>query len=67
MSSERQGPSWYFIDLRRRYINDRTWFGLGFLAIGVGALGPEASWWIGIPLAGLGVVLMVGGLRDQRR
>jgi len=36
--SDDRGWSSYFIDLRGRYVNDRAWYGLGLLAIGIGAL-----------------------------
>jgi len=46
-----------FINRRRRVVSDRTWFGLGFLAMTFGAPG----WWKLIPLV-LAAALIGSGL-----
>lgn len=54
--------SYFFIDLRRRYINDRMWFGLGLTAIGFGNLATDdlLPTWLWIVVGMRGSVLLAG-------
>jgi len=63
--TERRVWSYYFIDLRRQYINDRAWFGLGLVAVGFGGLTSELSWWVGLPVGSVGLALVIWGLADR--
>jgi hypothetical protein len=55
-----RGWSYFFIDLRRRYVNDRIWFGGGLTAAAFGNLGAEdfqPAWLlVSVGLAGLGLI-----------
>jgi hypothetical protein len=62
-----QPPWWDWLAWRRQYLNDRAWFGFAFVAVGLGAMGPESSWWLGVPVAVVGLCLLVWGLVDRRQ
>jgi len=67
MGSQR-GWSYYFIDLRRRYLNDRTWFGLALITVGVGnGLGGTLPWWLCVPVGLLGAGLLAWGVSADDR
>ncbi len=67
MAAKRRGWSYSFIDYRRRYINDRAWFGLAFIAMAVGSLGSsDVPWWVCLPLGTVGVALVVWGVAARR-
>lgn len=55
-----RGRSYFFIDLRRRYVNDRIWFGLGLTAAGFGSLATDdflPAWLlVSVGLVGLGLI-----------
>jgi hypothetical protein len=65
----RSGKRQSFIDYRRQYISDRTWFGLGFFAVGIGNFGVEHGWLrILMAVFGLlGVALAASGIRRACR
>jgi len=60
---------WDFIGYRRRYVSDRTWFGAGFIAAGLGGLSQLQGWWKAADLVGalVGVVLVQSGVRRALR
>lgn len=66
----RRGKWQGFIEYRRQYISDETWFGLAFIAVGLGNFGVESGWTRVLLVACglLGVVLVLLGVgRAWRR
>lgn len=61
----KSGRSW--IAYRRQYLNDRSWFGLGFIAGGFGDLSTDFTpWRLDVILGLLGVGLLVWGVAAKR-
>jgi hypothetical protein len=59
-------PKWWdFIAYRRQFVSDRTWFGAGFVAVGLGSLAEFSGWWEVLALASVvfGAVLIGSGVR----
>jgi hypothetical protein len=53
----------FFINLRRRYIHDRIWYGLGLTAIGFGNLATNdfLPAWLLVSVGLVGLALIAGG------
>ncbi len=48
----------------RQVISDRTWFGMGMVAIGVGVATEERGWaWLLLLVALAGIAMIVSGVR----
>lgn len=61
--TRQRGWSYFFIDLRRRYINDRVWFGLALAVAGFGNLATEdfLPAWLLVSMGLAGLCLMAWG------
>jgi hypothetical protein len=64
-----RAPENSMIGYRRRYLSDRIWFGLGFIAAGLGSLGTVEGWWKAVNLAAVavGALLAWSGARRALR
>lgn len=61
---ERQDPPWWhFIEYRRRFVSDRAWFGLAFLAAGIGNLHDGTLAWLSLAAIPLGALLLASAAR----
>lgn len=58
-----------FVEYRRKYVSDRTWFGLGLIAIGLGNFAAEQGWLriLTVAFGLVGVALLASGVRRAWR
>jgi hypothetical protein len=61
--ADARGWSYFFLDLRRRYVNDRIWLGLGLTAAGFGNLATNdfLPAWLLVSVGLVGLALVAWG------